>query len=512
MSRLVMKFGGTSVGSSDAIRQVLSIVRDTKTTWEQVVVVTSAIRGVTDMLVGLVNAAQQADQAAIAEQLEGLRQRHQQAIRDFVDPTEYPDVVAGVDIQIDTLLHELATTLQVVSAAGTADSRLRDAILSMGERLMARILSAIFNVHGIPSAPIDASQMIVTNDRFQNAQPINEVSRANAAKMLLPLLDEDKVPVVTGYIGATEVGDITTFGRGGSDYSATYLASIIDANEVWIWTDVDGVMSADPRQIKEAQVLDSISYEEVSEFAHFGAKVLHPRSVEPISAPSIPLRVCNTFNPAHAGTRIIPQSDAQPRYLRAVTSIQGVLVFIPNGGGTHGEPMLKTVQQTLANFFAQEAKPIITVDSHAGHLLCFVVPTTAPRDALDKSIAYLQADFSKNYSELGWRVEPIAIVAAIGVVDVQQTVQVLNALKSVKADLLALGHGSPECSLLVVPPNQALRVMRHLHKMIDSVQMQLYYAETDPTTGAPLNLPASRRRRNNKQRGRSEPPQRVIPL
>lgn len=512
MSTLVMKFGGTSVGSAEAIRHLLMIVQDAKTQWDNVVVVTSAIRGVTDTLVGLVEAAQSGDQPAIEGQLELLRHRHRQASREFIAPDAHPDLIHTIDQQTDELLAKLNVTLQAVVSVGVADGQSRDAVLSMGERLMARILAAIFQVNDIAAASIDASEMIVTNERFQNAQPLDLPSRGNAQRMIMPLLADGIVPVVTGYIGATEAGAVTTFGRGGSDYSGTYLASLLDADEVWIWTDVDGVMSADPRQIKEARVLETISYEEVSEFAHFGAKVLHPRSVEPLVGPAIPLRVCNTFNPSHPGTRIESQDDAQPRYLRAVTSISGVLVFIPNGGNEQGAAMLQTVQQTLTRSFSQEAKPIITVDSHAGHLLCFVVPTTAPRNALANSINYLQAHFTENYVHLNWRVESVAIVAAIGVVDVQQTVQVLNALKSVKADLLALGHGSPECTLLVVPSPQALRVMRHLHRMIDAVQMQLYYAENDPSGVSSTNLPASRRRQNKKQRGRSEPPQRVIPL
>jgi len=504
-----MKFGGTSVGSAEAVRQVISIVKDAKTRWRNIVVVTSAIRGVTDTLVSLVEAAQSGDQPAIEGQLELLRQRHQQAAREFIDPIEHASLIQTVDAQIDELLSLLHQSLCEVVEKGSADAKARDAILSMGERLMARILSAIFTVNDIPSAPIDATEMIVTNAQFQNAQPIDELSRRNVHRLIPPLLNDGLVPVVTGYIGATEQGDVTTFGRGGSDYSGTYLASLLDADEVWIWTDVDGVMSADPRQIKEARVLETISYEEVAEFAYFGAKVLHPRSVEPLIEPSIPLRVCNTFNPSHVGTRIQAHNDEQPRYLRAVTSVGGVLVFIPNGGNPHSADMLQIVQQTLAEAFSQTTKPIITVDSHSGHLLCYVVPTTAPRNALNDSVNRLQTIFTERYVNLNWRVESVAIVAAIGVVDVQQTVQVLNALKSVKADLLALGHGSPECTLLVVPSSQALRVMRHLHRMIDAVQMQLYYAENAPA--AVTNIP-TRRKRNNRQRGRSEPPQRVIPL
>lgn len=510
MPRLVMKFGGTSVGDADAIQHVISIIQEQRTQWDDVVVVTSAIRGVTDGLVSLIRTAVAGDMAAVYSQIEDLREKHYQAVRDFIDPQHFPDEIAAVDAEIDALLSQLSETCDEALFLAQADDRIRDASLSMGERLMARILAAILRVNGVASEKIDASEMIVTNNRFQNAQPQDDPSRQNAERMIEPLLRAGKVPVVTGYIGATPEGDITTFGRGGSDYSATYLAFLIHADEVWIWTDVDGVMSADPRQIKEAQVMTSISYEEVSEFAHFGAKVLHPRAVEPLVSFGLPLRVCNTFNASHPGTRIVSQDDDSPRFLRAVTSTQGVLVFVPSFA--ESSTMLAEVQHVLTAAFSQEVRPVITVDSHSGQLLCYVVPTTARRTALQESVQHLHKRFGAEYSEAAWRVEPIAIVAAIGVVDVKQTVQVLNAVKTVKADLVAMGHGSPECTLLAVPPNQALRLMKRLHRMIEGVQMQLYYEENNPTS-MPINIPANRRKRSNRQRGNDvEPPHRVIPL
>lgn len=513
MSTLVMKFGGTSVGSADAIRHVLDIVKTERSDWEHLVVVTSAIRGVTDGLATLLNTACAGDVAGMHSQIEELRERHVLAAREHIDPAKHTDALTILDQQLDELLMLLRETCDEAVYLQAANAQLRDAVLSMGERLMSRILAAILRVNGIEAEKVDASEVMITDTRFENAQPQEAPSLQNVERIIRPILEQGKVPVVTGYIGATPDGRVTTFGRGGSDFSATYLARLLNADEVWIWTDVDGVMSADPRQIKEAQVIDSISYEEVSEFAHFGAKVLHPRAMQPLIDREIPLRVCNTFNAEHDGTHIVTKDDESPRYLRAVTSIQGVLVFVP--GGAEGAAMLDVAQNTLSQSFSQQAQPVITVDSHSGKLLCYIVPTTARRTAMQESVAQLQERFIHDFQIESWRVEPLAIVAAIGVVEIKQTVQVLNAVKSVKAELVAMGHGSPECLLLAVPPHEALKVMKRLHRMIDSVQMQLYYEENNPSTmSAPINIPAGRRRRSKKnQRGRaSDPPHRVIPL
>ena len=513
MGTLVMKFGGTSVGSAMAIQQVIKIVQAEVQNWDHLMVVTSAMSGVTDSLVQLVNSAIQHDTQTIDEQLGILRNRHQEIARVFIDEAENPALIEKVDAQIEELLDQLKATCQAIITQGKANGRLRDALLSMGERFMARVLSAILQGSDISATPIDASDILVTNNRHQNAQPIFDLSQKNVTKIIHPLLENNRVPVVTGYIGATIDGDITTLGRGGSDYSATYLARLLDADEVWIWTDVNGVMSADPRKIKKAQVMASISYEAVSEFAHFGAKVLHPRAVEPLIEPQIPLRVCNTFDSEVDGTQIIGELAHAPKHLTAVTSIDGVLVFIPSNqlnAANEKQSLFDTVQEVLIEQFSQDVQPVITVDSHTGRLLCYVVPTTARRTAMDESVAALTEIFNEIHQD-NWRVEPITIVAAIGVVDVQQTVHVLNAVKSVKADLLAMGQGSPQCCLLAVPPQQALRVMRRLHRMILSVQSQLPYVEDN--SPLPISSVPSNRKGKGKRRGRpTDPPQRVIPF
>jgi aspartate kinase len=328
------------------------------------------------------------------------------------------------------------------------------------------------------------------------------------------LLEKDVVPVVTGYIGATADGTITTLGRGGSDYSATYLASLIDAREVWIWTDVDGIMSGDPRKLKNAQIMDTISYQAVSEFAYFGAKVLHPRAVEPLIVPKIPLRVCNTFNADHMGTYINGHVAGKPKHLSAVTDTQGVLVFAPTVPSEmqHGElPAIQPMAEAiLMDHVHQAISPAITVDSHTGRLLCYLVPTTARKSAAEDSVQAIASAFREHYPELGWRVEPVSIVAAIGVVDVQETMQVLNAVRSVKADLLAMGQGSPECALLVVPPTHTLRVLKRLHNMAVSTHHRLSAAGAGEL--CPPEVPTNRQRRASRKRRDRRPPQRGIPL
>lgn len=514
MSTLVMKFGGTSVGSNSALEQVLMIVQRERLQNEHVMIVSSAMGGVTDFLVKLIQSALAGDEDAIAKHMADLQDRHQLVLDHWFD--EAPAELAQVQAEQAILFEDLRQSCQIILEEGRASARWRDAVLSMGERLMVRMLAGILRVNNIPAQFVDASQILVTNNQHQNAQPLYEPSLANAQNIILPLFRKNIVPVVTGYIGATAEGLITTLGRGGSDYSATYLASLINADDVWIWTDVNGVMSGDPRKLKNARIIDTISYQAVSEFAYFGAKVLHPRAVEPLITPHIPLRVCNTFNPEHAGTRINSHNPNESKFLNAVTMVSGVLVFAPTLSAEAAEvnsapPIKNIAEQTLQHIVHQPVAPVITVDSHTGHLLCYVVPTTAHKGATDESVAAIQHALEEAYPDTAWRVESVSIVAAIGVVDVQQTMEVLNAVRSVKAELLAMGHGSPECALLVVHPKQALRVLRKLHQIAVNTHQHLRSA-SDPAFCPPVPDTPGNRKRNGARNRRNLPPQRSLPL
>ena len=514
MSTLVMKFGGTSVGNNSALEQVLMIVQRERAQHEQVMIVSSAMGGVTDFLVKLIQSALVGDESAIEGHMNDLKARHQTVLEHWFG--DYPAELAQVTAEQAVLFADLGQSCQIILEEGHASARWRDAVLSMGERLLVRMLAAILRIHDIPAQFVDASDILVTNNQHQNAQPLYEPSLANAQQILQHLFKDNIVPVVTGYIGATTDGRITTLGRGGSDYSATYLASLIGADDVWIWTDVNGVMSGDPRKLKNARIIDTISYQAVSEFAYFGAKVLHPRAVEPLITPHIPLRVCNTFNPEHVGTRINSHDPNQSKYLNAVTMVSGILVFAPALNAEESEansvPAIKTIaEDTLQNIVHQPVAPVITVDSHTGHLLCYVVPTTAHKTATEESVLAIEEALRQAYPDTAWRVEEVAIVAAIGVVDVQQTMEVLNAVRSVKAELLAMGHGSPECALLVVPPQQALRVLRKLHQIAVNTHQHLRSAN-DPAFCPPVPDNPGNRKRNGARNRRNLPSQRSLPL
>ncbi|MGD8791997.1 MAG: aspartate kinase, partial [Anaerolineae bacterium] len=290
MALLAFKFGGTSVGSAEAVAQVAGIVLDQVERGNRLVVVVSAMSGVTDLLTrGALGAAGGDDQAYLAL-VTDLRARHYGVVDALLDADgERARLLATVDRYLD----EFGAFCRSVHVLGEVTPRAMDAITSLGERINARILAAVLRQRGAGAQAVDATELIVTDDTFQDAVPRMEASRESASARLGPLLAEGVVPVVTGFIGATAQGVTTTLGRGGSDFSAAILGDCLDADEVWIWTDVDGVMSADPRLVLDARVIPVLSYAEVGELAYFGAKVLHPRTIRPVVERGIPLWVKN---------------------------------------------------------------------------------------------------------------------------------------------------------------------------------------------------------------------------
>ena len=197
---------------------------------------------------------------------------------------------------------------------GEASPRALDAVASLGERMSVRLLTAIVKNGGIKAQAVESSEFIITNDHFQNAHPDFKATTRKDTLLLNPLLDEGIVPITTGFIGATPEGVVTTLGRGGSDYSAAIIGAVLPADDVWIWTDVDGVMTTDPRIVSSARTLPEITYSEIAELAYYGAKVLHPKTIRPVIEAGIGLRICNTFNPSNPGTRLIAnvKSNGKP--------------------------------------------------------------------------------------------------------------------------------------------------------------------------------------------------------
>ena len=281
---IVMKFGGTSVGNAERFRQCAEIVGQAAKR-DRVVVVVSAMAGVTDLIFKTIEAARHGDSAATRTHLEKFESVHRELISDLFDPPRHAaasDFTAEVIAQLHNACQALSALRSDVSAQ-TADS-----LVALGERISAWALAGYLQQTGSNAEFVRAENVIVTDSNFGNAVPDMEATRRQCRQTLLPLLERDVVPVVAGYSGANAQGKSTTLGRGGSDYSATIIGAAAGADEVWIWTDVDGVLTADPRICPDATTLPEISFEEAIELAYYGAKVIHPKAAYPAAEAGFP--------------------------------------------------------------------------------------------------------------------------------------------------------------------------------------------------------------------------------
>ena len=299
---IVMKFGGTSVEDAAAIQRVIKIVkRETK---RKPLVVVSACAGVTNDLVRAANTVQDGEKDKAVVILDRLRARHKNIAEELLTEKRRTCVLEA----IDDLFQELRNLVRGVHLLGELTKRSMDTFMSYGERCSSLIVHAVMEESGLPSHLIDARTVMITNTSFGAAQPLMEKIAALSQSIFVPILEQGKVVVTQGFIGAAEDGTITTIGRGGSDYSAAIFGSILNAQEIQIWTDVDGMMTADPRIIPNSKLIKMMSFDEASELAYFGAKVLHPNTILPAIKRNIPVRVLNSRRPELDGTVILETS------------------------------------------------------------------------------------------------------------------------------------------------------------------------------------------------------------
>jgi aspartate kinase len=316
----VMKFGGTSVGDAACIRRVAEIVKSSVRNGELVVVV-SAMGGVTNKLIEAATQAKARNHLRVTEIVEDLRRQHERALRILIYSEADRD---RVQRRINDLIDECARLCDGTAAQGELIPRTLDAISGIGERLSVQLVASALCSHGLSAEALEATDLIVTDSNFGSADPKTELTTASCERGLRPLLRKGIIPVVTGFIAADEEGFPTTLGRGGSDYTATIIGSAIKAHEVIIWTDVDGILTADPRLVPNAVTIPEISYREASELAHYGAKVLHPKTLRPVMEDGIPVWIRNTFSPAKRGTKITPIGNANWGGVKALTAIKDV--------------------------------------------------------------------------------------------------------------------------------------------------------------------------------------------
>ncbi len=404
-----MKFGGTSVGDALCIRRAAEIVAAASGTGE-VVVVVSAMSGVTNRLITAAHAAAKGDERVPLELAAALRAQHAAAIDELIaDETRRAQILIDVECVID----EAASLCRGVALARELSPRNLDSIAGVGERLSARVVAGAVCELNVRGAAIEANELIVTNDDYGQAEPLLNETRVRANARLAPLIAEGVVPVVTGFIGATIEGVQTTLGRGGSDYSATILGAALDAAEVIIWTDVDGVMTADPRLVKDARTLREISYNEAAELAFFGAKVLHPKTLRPITEAGIPVWIRNSFAPERMGTKITLTGRADARHsVKAVTAINHVSLITVGGRGIVG--VIGIAAQTFTAAASVRANVLLISQSSSENDICFIVDA---RDA-ERTMQALRETFAANLAHQ--QIEhvtldsEIAIVAVVG--------------------------------------------------------------------------------------------------
>ncbi len=313
----VMKFGGTSVADAAAFENVARIVAAAREA--SPVVIVSAMSGVTDSLLAATNTAAEQNVGDAIASLDETFRRHHAAAKELL-----PEIEAGKFVDhVDNIAHQVANLLRGINT-GSNPRATQDAIVSFGETLSSALLAEVLNERGIAARQVDARRCIITDDEFTCAAPLLAETFSRTQEQLRPCLEGNVVPVLGGFIGATANGTTTTLGRGGSDYTAALIGAALGASEIQIWTDVTGVLTADPRVVPEAQTIERLSYSEAAELAYFGAKVLHPKTIQPAIESSIPVRICNSRAPQERGTLVGPETETSPRTVKAIAHKSGV--------------------------------------------------------------------------------------------------------------------------------------------------------------------------------------------
>lgn len=467
---IVMKFGGTSVGSIDAFRQVAQIVADkvasqAKTARPGVVVVTSAMSGVTNLLIAAATQAAAGDEQNHLTASATLQNKHQAVIDHFVASAAERSALAEL---AEARLRDFDRLCSSIAVLGELTARGLDLVSGLGERLSAPILAAVLRASGTPAAYVDATEIVVTDEIFGGAEPFMDLTEERCRARLLPLVEQGIVPVVTGFVGATRKGIPTTLGRGGSDYSAAIVGAVLGVDEIEIWTDVNGVLTADPRVVPNARSLRQLSYEEMAELAYYGAKVVHPKTVKPAIAKQIPVRVLNTFEPSHPGTRIVEKADAAlAGSVKAVTAIRDLNLVTVAGRGMIGVPGIAA--RTFGSVARVDANVLMISQSSSEQSICFVVPHDSAPTVIQALRDDFKAELERGYIDDISGHGKIVIVAVVGSAmrgTPGLAAGIFKAVGDQQINVIAIAQGSSEANVsLVVADEDANRAVRAIHDL-----------------------------------------------
>lgn len=317
---LVMKFGGTSVQDSEAIARACEIVRGRLA--QKPVVVVSAMSKITDQLIAMATAAGDGEREKALDLARAARERHYATASELLGTGVFTEFHSELEDDFDAL-DEL---LRGISAVRELTPRTMDRVVANGELLSSKLVTAAFSAKGLNASMVDSRDVLVTDETFMKAAPAFDVTNQRLREIVKPLLDHNRVPIMGGFIGATRDGVTTTIGRGGSDFSAAIFGAGLEAEKIEIWTDVDGMMTTDPRMCPEAKRIKVISFDEAAELAYFGAKVLHPATLLPAVQKNIPIYVLNSQNPKCEGTRIVSQAPHSTNSIKAIAAKKRITI------------------------------------------------------------------------------------------------------------------------------------------------------------------------------------------
>ena len=456
-----MKFGGTSMGSAERMRVAATLTAEQHAV-RPIAIVVSAMSKVTDLLLDSLRKAEAGDKEDLEANLEQLSNRHVEACRALALPEARQEhALKG----IEALIQEFTRIAKGMMLLGERPPRSVDEGIAIGERLSALLMSECLESQGIPAKAVNAAGVIATDAVFGNASPLMDPTRQRAAQVLSPLLEGRAVPVITGFNGSTLDGRPTTLGRGGSDFSASIVAAAMDATELWIWTDVDGIMTGDPRLVPDAKVLDAITYAEAAELAYNGAKVLHPRTLAPLAEREIPVWSKNSFAPGKPGTRIVPRLQS-PEGPHAVTSMADVaLVSIePANAAISG---VKVMARSLEALARANVELLAITSSSYRQSFCFLVR----QSELEKASEFLEEDLALELAH-GY-LKPLQVDSNVGLIAVVGegmrgtpglAGRIFTAISKHQINIIAIAQGSSELTIAIVVRRDGLeKAVRAVH-------------------------------------------------
>ena len=460
---IVMKFGGTSVGSVSALENVAKIVKQERENGHQLIVVVSAMSGVTDLLLNAAHRASEGNETVAHQARRQIAQKHAEVINHFLGQTPTGQITLT---KINVLLDEFEALCHGIRVLGELTPRALDVIGGLGERMSAPQVAAILNHASIPAQDVSAAELIVTDRRFGAAIPLIEQTAQKTQAGLRSLLQAGQVPVVTGFIGATEDGLQTTLGRGGSDYSATILGRAIEADEVWIWTDVNGVMTTDPRIVPEAHPIAHLSYAEIGELSFFGAKVLHSQAIRPARRANIPVRILNTFEPDHPGTLITAEARESNRTVKAVTAIKNMSLVSVEGPGMVGIPGV--AGRTFTAVARTDTNVLMISQASSEQSICFVVPTADTPRVVKSLETELSREIERRDLDRIKTEDNVVVLAVVGAGMKGRpgvSGRLFGVLGKERVNVIAIAQGSSEFNIsLVVAKGDADKALQAIHQ------------------------------------------------